>query len=135
MFRLLLKFWFVSLWVLVVKADVITDWNTEALSAIRNESTSPPLAARNLAIMQAAIYDAVNSAAHTHRHYFTNFHTLPETSADAAAAGAAHRVLVNLFQVRARNSSSHSRLHSLRSRTPMRETWVTSSGPMLPTWC
>ncbi|HUR46469.1 MAG TPA: phosphatase PAP2 family protein [Candidatus Saccharimonadales bacterium] len=44
-----------------LSADVITEWNSLHLAAIRTESTSPPLAARNLAMMHAAIYDAVNS--------------------------------------------------------------------------
>src|ERR1044071_3557889 len=97
MSRWLLMVWFAGLLGFSARADLVTDWNTEALNAIRSESTSPPLATRNLAILHAAIYDAVNSVVHTHRPYFTNFQTLPDTSAEAAAAGAAYRVLVNLF--------------------------------------
>ena len=42
------------------KADIVTDWNTLALNAIRTNRTAPPIAARNLAILHIAIYDAVN---------------------------------------------------------------------------
>ena len=34
----------------VAKGDVVTEWNAVTLEAFRNESTAPPLAARNLAI-------------------------------------------------------------------------------------
>ena len=40
---------------------VVTDWNTIALNAIKTAGSPPPFASRNLAIVHAAIYDAVNS--------------------------------------------------------------------------
>src|SRR5687767_1038232 len=43
------------------KRDVVLQWNEVALQAIRADKTPPPLAARNLAIVHLAIYDAVNS--------------------------------------------------------------------------
>ena len=43
------------------KGDVLIDWNTTALNAVRAGKTNPPLAARNLAMVQLAVYDAVNS--------------------------------------------------------------------------
>ena len=42
------------------QADVVTDWNTAALDAVRGNRTPPPRASRNLAILHASIYDAVN---------------------------------------------------------------------------
>jgi membrane-associated phospholipid phosphatase len=78
-------------------ADLVGDWNAEAVAAIRTETTPPPLAARNLAMLHIAIYDAVNSLAGTHRPYLTNLPLSGPTSAEAAVAGAAHRVLINLF--------------------------------------
>src|SRR5437763_674719 len=48
-------------------ADVVLRWNETALNAIRAEGTPPPLAARNLAIVHAAIYDAVNAIRRTHQ--------------------------------------------------------------------
>ena len=44
-------------------ADVVTDWNEAALDAIRARNTPPPAAARNLAMLHAAVYDAVNGIA------------------------------------------------------------------------
>ncbi len=43
--------------------DVVTDWNTAALDAIRAGRTAPPIASRSLAILQVSIYDAVNGIA------------------------------------------------------------------------
>ena len=44
----------------LARADLITDWNETALDAIRLDKTPPPKAARALAILHTAIYDAVN---------------------------------------------------------------------------
>lgn len=78
-------------------ADVVTDWNLEAINAIRATSMNPPRASRVLAITHLAVYDAVNCVLKKHEPYLT-FTTPPlETSADAAAAKAAHRVLTALI--------------------------------------
>ncbi len=53
-------------------ADVVTDWNSAALDAIRAGNTPPPAAARNLAILHASIYDAVNGIRRSHKPYFVN---------------------------------------------------------------
>ena len=78
-------------------ADLIGDWNAQAVNAIRNETTTPPLAARNLAMLHVAIHDAVNSLTGTHRPYAVSAPPDGPTSAEAAVVGAAHQVLVNLF--------------------------------------
>ncbi len=51
---------------LQLNADVVTDWNTAALNAIRARNTPPPAASRNLAILHTSIYDAVNGILRTH---------------------------------------------------------------------
>ncbi|HKQ39598.1 MAG TPA: phosphatase PAP2 family protein [Verrucomicrobiae bacterium] len=79
------------------KADVITDWNTVMLNAIRNESTAPPLASRNLAIMHAAIHDAVNAITPAHKQYLVRVSAPGDSSAEAAAVGAAYKCLTELF--------------------------------------
>ena len=84
-------------WTACTPADVITDWNTLALSAIRAESTPPPLAARNLAILHLAIYDVVNGIASTHARYLATVLAPTNTSQPAAAVAAAHRVLTALY--------------------------------------
>jgi hypothetical protein len=52
---------------LQLHADVVTDWNTAALNAIRAANTSPPAGSRNLAILHASIYDGVNGICRTHQ--------------------------------------------------------------------
>ncbi len=78
-------------------ADPVLVWNEEALQAIRIENTPPPLAARNLAMVHAAVYDAVNAVARTHTTFLVNVRPPAETSMETAAAVAAHRVLIALY--------------------------------------
>src|ERR1043166_192565 len=80
-----------------VRADVVTDWNSAALNAIRVEKTPPPKASRALAILHAAIYDAVNGIARTHEPYLVTGLVPASASREAAASAAAHDVLVSLF--------------------------------------
>jgi membrane-associated phospholipid phosphatase len=84
----------------VSRADVVTDWNSAALDAIRAGRTAPPVAARALAILHVAIYDAVNGITHTHEPYFVTGKPAGVASVEAAASAAAHRVLIALFQSR-----------------------------------
>lgn len=79
-------------------ADVITDWNEITLDAIRHGRTAPPLAARNLAMVQVAMYDAVNAVTQTHEAYLNiTFYVPANASTQAAAAAAAHEVLRSLY--------------------------------------
>src|SRR5579871_4695373 len=79
------------------RPDVVLRWNEVALHVIRAERTPPPMAARNLAIMHVAVYDAVNAIDRTHTPYAVQ--AVPEagTSLEAAAASAAYHTLVALF--------------------------------------
>ncbi|HEV8610802.1 MAG TPA: phosphatase PAP2 family protein [Thermoanaerobaculia bacterium] len=86
---------------LAARADVVTEWNSAALDAIRADRTPPPRAARILAILHAAIYDAVNGITQTHEPYFVTGKPAGVASVEAAASAAAHRVLVALFPARA----------------------------------
>jgi membrane-associated phospholipid phosphatase len=79
------------------RRDVVLLWNETALNAIRADRTAPPLAARNLAIMHAAVFDAANALTRTHRPYFVEVTVNGGESSEAAAAVAAHRTLVTLF--------------------------------------
>ena len=81
----------------LVQADVVTDWNNAALDAIRAGRTAPPIASRSLAILHAAIYDAVNGIARTHEPYLVPSAVPASASREAAASAAAHQALVNLF--------------------------------------
>ncbi len=79
------------------KSDVILHWNTAVLTAIKADRTPPPRAARNLAMVHAAIYDAVNAIDRSHRPYRIDARVEGTASPEVAAAIAAHRVLLELY--------------------------------------
>src|SRR5213078_1586013 len=81
--------------------DVVTDWNKAALDAIRADRTPPPVASRDLAILHAAIYDAVNGISRTYQAYFVESAVPASASPPAAASAAAHTVLNSLFPAHA----------------------------------
>lgn len=72
-------------------------WNAVALQAIRAENTPPPMAARDLAIVQAAIYDSVNSIVSSGPAFHVRVRAPKDASVAAAVAGAAHEALTGLF--------------------------------------
>jgi hypothetical protein len=78
-------------------ADVITFWNEALLEAVRNEPQGPLKASRAMAMVHAAMYDAVNSVDRKYYPYHAQFEAALGTSKEAAAAAAAHRVLTHLF--------------------------------------
>jgi hypothetical protein len=78
-------------------ADVVTEWNSAALDAIRDGHTPPPIASRSLAIAHISIYDAVNGIARTYEPYLVQSGVAASASREAAASAAAHAALVNLF--------------------------------------
>jgi hypothetical protein len=82
-------------------ADVVTDWNQIALDSVQATGTPPPRAARNLAMVHGAVYDAVNSITGTHSNLFGYFGDNTGASHEAAAVCAAHDVLVSLYPARA----------------------------------
>jgi membrane-associated phospholipid phosphatase len=82
-------------------ADVVTDWNQITVAATKTGGLNSNLGTRIDAIEAIAVYDAVNSInrSGTPYHYFS-----PPASpalAEAAAAQAAHDVLVNYFPAQA----------------------------------
>ena len=85
----------------IAEADVVTDWNTAALNAIRTTRTAPPPASRALAILHTSIYDAVNGIIRTHEPYFVQEKGPTNASEEAAATAAAHQVLITLFPTQA----------------------------------
>ena len=85
----------------MAQADVVTDWNTAALQAIRNYRTSPPAASRNLAILHVSMYDALNGIERTHEHYLVPSTVPASASKEAAASAAAHKVLTTFFPTNA----------------------------------
>jgi hypothetical protein len=79
-------------------ADAVTDWNTIASNAIVTTAGQPPaVSALSFAIVQGAVYDAVNAIAGSYQPYLVRPAANPWDSKDAAAAAAAFNVLKWLF--------------------------------------
>jgi hypothetical protein len=78
-------------------ADVVLDWNAELLASIRAERTNPPRATRAMAMMNIAAYDAVVAIAGGYESYADHGAAPAGASAEAAAVGAAHRVLSAVY--------------------------------------
>jgi hypothetical protein len=82
----------------VARADAVTDWNKIASDTIVTRGAQPPHAASlSFAIVQGAVYDAVNAIDRRHRPYLAQPAANPWDSKEAAAATAAYRTLVGLF--------------------------------------
>ena len=78
--------------------DVVTDWNSVTLKVIKASKTAPPIAAYNLALVQGAVFDAVNTIERKYAAYHVTDIAAPlNASAEAAAAAAAYQVLVKLY--------------------------------------
>jgi hypothetical protein len=69
-------------------ADVITDWNEKAVAFVTPRMV-PPAAQRVVAIVQVAMFDAVNSIERRYRPYLVQLPAAATASQDAAAAAAA----------------------------------------------
>jgi len=97
------------------RADAVLDWNNVLLAVIRLTKPPPPMAAREMAIMNAAIYDAVNAASAQHyRPYHYEGPPILGASPEAAATAAANRVLFRLFpEVPARSPGLAARMQAL----------------------
>jgi hypothetical protein len=77
-------------------ADVITDWNENAVSFGVLHNIGPPPAERIIAMTQVAMFDAVNSIERKYRPYLVQLPASPTASKDAAAAAAAGTVLAGI---------------------------------------
>jgi len=83
-----------------LSVDPVVQWNRTLLQIVRTAGAQPPTVhpTRSFAILHAAIYDAVNGIDRTHQPYLIRVSgVLPSASQDAAAAAAAHEVLVTLY--------------------------------------
>jgi hypothetical protein len=79
----------------VTRADSVTDWNAIASTAIvTNAGQPPPVSALSFAMVQGAVYDAVNAIDRGHQPYLVQPPSNPTDSKEAATATAAFRVLV-----------------------------------------
>src|SRR5262249_45752475 len=98
-YRCLIAFVVITLVAATAWADEITDWNQTMLRAALVAGTSPPVTTRVAAIVQTAVFDAVNGIARR----YTPIHVAPAgpsgASRDAAAVQAAYATLVQLYPV------------------------------------
>src|SRR6266851_65100 len=77
----------------------VVQWNRTLLVVVRTAGAQPATIhpTRSFAIMHAAIYDSVNAIDGTHKPYSVRLGASRFASQEAAAAAAAHEVLVNLY--------------------------------------
>lgn len=84
--------------------EAVSEWNQRAIAAIVNGTAAatpgvqfaPPVAFIHLAIVQGAVYDAVNAIKGGHDPYLNGLKAATSASKGAAASTAAHHVLIGL---------------------------------------
>src|SRR5580658_8907226 len=82
----------------IAAADEISDWNQMLLQALLTNPVTPaPLAMRPAAIVEAAVFDAVNGIDRRYMPIYVPPAAPPGTSARAAAVEAAYTALVSLY--------------------------------------
>ncbi len=98
----------------LLSVDTVLEWNSIALNAVvvdhtlpDGTQTGPVYSARALAIVQAAVYDAVNSIDGSYTPYLTVAPDAAGGSIDAAAAWAAHDTLVALYPLQQASFDAH----------------------------
>ena len=79
------------------RADVVTEWNQKMQQALLTAKTSPIASSRALAIVQVAVFDAVNGIERRYTPIHVDFDAPPGASRRAAAVQAAYATLVKLF--------------------------------------
>ena len=84
--------WIASMGCESVRADEVMDWNALASAAL--SGSAPSVEARVMATMHVAMHDAINSIEPRYRPYGFSIPVHARASQDAAAASAAHDVLV-----------------------------------------
>jgi hypothetical protein len=85
-----------------VQADVVTDWNETANTSLAGGGVRFAVQTRALAIMHAAMFDSVNAVERHYAPYAIDF-SAPGASPEAAAAAAAHLVMVTLVPAQVAN--------------------------------
>jgi membrane-associated phospholipid phosphatase len=88
----------------IAKDDAVITWNQILLNTIATTKTAPPVAARAMAMVETAVFDAVNNIVHKYQNYSITA-TAPIAAncaataieAEAAAVEAAYTVLTSLF--------------------------------------
>jgi len=81
----------------LLSTDVVIQWNQAVLAAIRTDKPTLGFVTRDLAIVQTAIYDAVDAIDHTSRPFLVHAHAPADASPVAAAAAAGLFTAAALF--------------------------------------
>src|SRR5438128_10280454 len=83
----------------LLSSDVVIEWNQTLLNEIRANKTPPPPASRIMAIVQVAVFDAVNAVDGSYKSYLLQ--EVPKRDKNgslvAAAAQAAHDTLTAFY--------------------------------------
>jgi PAP2 superfamily len=79
------------------RADAVLDWNAIAVSTAVANKQNPFAQARYAAIVQLAVFEAVNSVTHKYQPYLGTIAAPADSLPDAAAIEAAYQVLSNYF--------------------------------------
>ena len=80
------------------RGNAVTQWNAVATDAfVPSQGTNPMVQSRTLAIVHAAIHDAINAIDRRYEPYTAGLAAAPGASVDAAVAAAARDVLVALL--------------------------------------
>ncbi len=95
----------------IAKADPVLDWNAIAVNTAVANGQNPFAQARYAAIVQVAVFEAVNAITGDYRPYIGSIDAPHGASADAAAIQAAYRVLITYF------STSKSTLDAARANS------------------
>ncbi len=80
-----------------VMADVVTDWNARTIAASTRSGEADLPTSRSLAIVQVAMFGAVNAVAGTYHPFIVQLTATPDVLPAVAASEAADRVLVWLY--------------------------------------
>jgi hypothetical protein len=91
---LTVSWWFGSA---AARADVVLDWNVIAVNTAIANGQNPFAQARYAAIVQLAVFEAVNTITGDYQPYLGTITAPPGASAEAAAIQAAYRVLSTYF--------------------------------------
>jgi hypothetical protein len=79
------------------RADEVIYWNNVALDLVQQSATNPPKASRDLAIVQASVYDALNALDRAYDPLYFQPTVIGPASREAAVAAAACQALIGLY--------------------------------------
>src|SRR5262249_34734874 len=78
-------------------ADVIMDWNAQNDAIVAQKQIRPTAHARTQTLLHLAMFEAVNAVERRYAPYRLNLNADRNTSKEAAAASAAHDVLISIY--------------------------------------